>query len=168
MILGVDPGIQFTGVAAIERGAWVASARLRGVAGAGKDWALCARTARRLAGEVNAWVLEHDPARVAIETMVDQGPARNAYRWRHTTAACCQALHDAAEAGGWADLIVWQDAAAVLRHNRGGYGTLAYLLQQGRAGPGVGAPGPLDEHQASAMAHAAYCETTWRSQVAGG
>jgi hypothetical protein len=165
--VGVDPGVQWTGCAAVDRGRLVHSARLRGVAGAGKDWQLLARTARLLASSVSAYVLEHQPSTVGVETMVDQGPVRQAWRWRHTTAACCQAIYDKAVEDGWDELLVWQRADRVLSERGQGLGVLKYLLEQGRAGAQVGAPGPLDEHQASAATHATWAEATWRRQLAG-
>jgi hypothetical protein len=168
VIVGVDPGVQWTGCAAVERGRYVHSVRLRGAAGAGKDWSLLARTAHRLAESVSAYVLEHQPSRVGVESMADQGPVRQAWRWRHTTAACCQAIHERAVVDGWEELLVWQRADQVLPDRGQGLGVLKYLLEQGRAGHQVGAPAPLDEHQASAVVHALYLETRWRSRVAGG
>lgn len=165
--LGVDPGVQYTGAAVVERGRWVHSVRLRGVAGAGKDWQLLASTARLLAVAVGGLVAEHQPTVVGIETMVDQGPVRQAWRWRHTTAACCQALWDVAVQQGWEDLVVWQRADQVLSERGQGLGVLKYLAEQGRAGPQLGAPGPLDEHQASAVAHACWAEAAWRRQRLG-
>lgn len=163
--VGVDPGVQRTGLAAWERGSLVHSVTLRGASGAGKDWALLARTARLLAVSVSAYVRERDPRVVGVEQFDDQGRRSRTFPYRHTTAACCQAIYDAAVQDGWADLIVWQRSSDVLRHDRGGYGLLKYLLEQGRAGPRVGVSAPLNEHEAAAAAHAAYSETAYRAAV---
>lgn len=165
--VGVDPGVQRTGLASWDAGRLVHSTTLRGSAGAGKDWALLSRTARLLALSVSAYVLEAEPRVVAVETMEDQS-GRMTYRWKHTTAAVCQAVYDRAVEEGWEGLIVWQKAREVLAHTAGGSGLLKYLLEQGRAGPRVGAPGPLNEHEASAAAHASHAEAVYRSAAAGG
>jgi Holliday junction resolvasome RuvABC endonuclease subunit len=164
--VGVDPGARYTGLALVRRGAWVTSDELRGRDGTAKDWGKLARTARELALQVSAFVLEHEPEVVGVETMVDQRGERRTWSNRHTTSACCQAVYDVAAAQGWAELIVWQDAFDVL-HMRKGYGTLKYLLEQGRAGGRVGAPAPLDEHQASAVCHAVWAEQRHHSRLAG-
>lgn len=165
-VMGVDPGVQFTGVALLDRGRWAASETFNGAPGCGKDWQLCASTARLIGARVAALAIEWDPSRIAIESFVDQGKVRRQYLWRHTTAACCQAIYDSLASAGMADLVTWQNSADVLA-DRQGYGTLHYLLQQGRAGRQVQAPGILNEHESSAVCHALWAEGAQHLAMAG-
>lgn len=160
---GIDPGARYMGLALVRRGRWVASTTHRGADGCSKDWAKLASTAATQASRAVDWCRQHDPERIAIETMVDQS-GRKAHSHKHTTAACCQALFDALVAAGMGDLIVWQDAREVLAHGTG-YGDLHYLLQQGRAG--IDVPGQLGEHEASAVTHACWAERVATSVLAG-
>jgi Holliday junction resolvasome RuvABC endonuclease subunit len=165
VVVGVDPGVRWTGLAAVERGRVVHAARLRGADGTSRDWALLARTARRLALEVSGYVAERGADLVAVETMVDQAAERRLWANRHTTAACCQAVWDVAAAQGWSELVVWQHAADVL-DPRTGFGQVRALLVAGRAPAALSAvTGRMDEHRASAACHALAAEAARRAAV---
>lgn len=163
-LVGIDPGVRYTGLGHVVRGRWRDSTTLRGADGTAKDWSRLAAAARSLAEVASAWTLEREPDLVAVETMVDQG-GRRGHSNRHTTAAVCMAVYDALVADGYPpEQIVWQDAAVVLSHGEG-YGTLKYLLEVGRAG--IDAPGPLNEHEASAITHASFAEVVAHAPMAG-
>ncbi len=162
-VIGIDPGVVRMGLAEVRRGRWVASATFRGASGCSTDSRKLAVTAALQADRAVAWVQDRDPAAIAIETMVDQGKRRR-FAVAHTTAAAVQALWDAFSLAGMSDLVTFQDAADVLRHGKG-YGDLHYLLTVGRAG--IDAPGALNEHEASAVTHAAWLETARHSPMAG-
>lgn len=161
LTLGIDPGLQVTGLALFDGRRVTDTLSLRGVSGAGDDYAAVTAAALSIADRVQDYAAEHRPSLIAVETFVDQGGQRNRFRYRWQTplviGAICAALRDRG------DLIRWQDAGDVLSNGPKGYGTVKYLAEHGRLGHGLTAP--VNEHEAAAIAHAMWADAHERQHA---
>lgn len=158
--IGIDPGLQVTGLATCDDGQIIDTRSIRGVSGAGNDYAQVAAAASRIAEAVRAYVRADVPDRIAIETFVDQGPERKRlpYRW-HTPVVTGALVHALRE---WVDLIVWQGSREVLTTGPSGYGVVFHLARNGRLGNGLDRR--VNEHEAAAVAHAMWAEAVARQE----
>jgi hypothetical protein len=161
LVLGIDPGLQVTGLAAIDNQSVVLHQSVRGVRGAGNDYVRVTSAANRIAASVAEVVADLDPQVIAIENFIDQGAARKQMSYRWQTPVVIGALAHALQE--WADRIVWQSSAEVLSNGPKGYGLVAYLARQGRLGYGLDAP--VNEHEASAIAHALWADAVGRQMA---
>lgn len=154
--LGIDPGMHTTGVAVFDGKQFTMTASLRGARGVRNDYERAARAVLRMAGELRDVLAEHDPDLVAVETFVDQGGQRNRMTYRWQTPLVIGGFMDALDAYR----VVWQDATDVLAMRAGGYGRVKYLAEQGRLGHGL--VDVVNEHEASAVAHAMHADAADR------